>query len=388
MSRSRLKVRTSVAYWLHPVDIRTMPWQTSCYRKTFHFNFDARTSRGPIRQKDSVFLKLQSTSDPGLMGLGEAGPLAGLSPESLDQVWAELSAITPAMLGHWNPKDDPDAARLRSTWGLQLSSSSVFALETAALDVSGGGRRQLYQTPFLTGAPVPINGLIWMGGMDYMLQQVAIKFEQGFRCIKMKVGGMDFEKECDILQYIRRKYYRDDITIRLDANGGFKPDDALHKLQTLARWNIHSIEQPIAAGQPALLKELCEKSPIPIALDEELIGKDPAGAGEWLADIRPQYLILKPTLHGGLEASRRWIALADRLGIGWWITSALESNVGLNAIAQFVSQYDVKMPQGLGTGTLYDDNFESPLVVEKGQLRLDHRQPWTDDFFGERPAED
>jgi len=218
--------------------------------------------------------------------------------------------------------------------------------------------------------------LIWMGGLDFMLQQIEIKIKDGFRCLKLKVGGIDFEKECDVLQYIRRKYFRESITIRLDANGAFKPGEAIYKLIELSKYDVHSIEQPLKPGSPEMA-ELCRNSPIPIALDEELIGIDIRAEKEALLDrLRPGYIILKPTLHGGLHSCQEWIQLAESQNIGWWITSALESNVGLNAIAQFTAQYSINEPQGLGTGMLYSDNIESPLTVSKGFLSYDTDLSW------------
>ncbi|MBY0432571.1 MAG: o-succinylbenzoate synthase, partial [Cyclobacteriaceae bacterium] len=210
----------------------------------------------------------------------------------------------------------------------------------------------------------------------FMLQQVSIKVEEGFSCLKLKVGGLNFEKETDILQFIRRKYFRDTITIRLDANGAFKPDLAMFKLIECSQYDVHSIEQPLKAGS-LMLPELCRQSPIPIALDEELIGVTTKEEKLRLLDrIRPQYIILKPTLHGGLSGCEEWIALATEQKIGWWMTSALESNIGLNAIAQFTSNYPVSLPQGLGTGAIYTDNVPAPLEVVKGTLRHNSQENW------------
>ena len=209
-----------------------------------------------------------------------------------------------------------------------------------------------------------------------MLQQIEIKIQDGFRCIKLKVGGIDFEKECDILQYVRRKYFKLDIEIRLDANGALKPEDAYYKLKELSKFTIHSIEQPLKP-KSEFLPELCRTSPIPVALDEELIGIDTWASKDKLLDhSKPPYIILKPTLHGGLQSCAEWIEVAQARNIGWWLTSALESNVGLNAIAQFACNYSLNMPQGLGTGAIYDDNFEAPLKVDKGLLSYNGRQEW------------
>ncbi|MCX8489952.1 MAG: o-succinylbenzoate synthase, partial [Cyclobacteriaceae bacterium] len=249
-------------------------------------------------------------------------------------------------------------------------------IETALLDLSNRGERMLFKTDFLKGIPIPINGLVWIGGLDDMLQQIDIKIKDGFRCIKIKVGSLNFEKECDILQYIRRKYYREKIVVRLDANGAFKPEDAMFKLLDMSRFDIHSIEQPFKprAEETELL---CKQSPIPIAFDEELIGVNTVGERRRLLEtLRPAYIILKPSLHGGLFSCQEWIALAEELKIGWWMTSALESSVGLNAIAQFTSTYPINLPQGLGTGQIYENNIESPLTVQEGQISYNQLINW------------
>ena len=244
------------------------------------------------------------------------------------------------------------------------------------LDLDQGGRHIIFDNAFAKGQPIPINGLIWMGGLDFMLQQVEIKIRDGFRCIKLKVGGIDFEKDLDIVQYVRRKYFRDNIVVRLDANGAFKLEEALYKLKELSRFDIHSIEQPIKTGSKEL-PELCKDSPIPIALDEELIGVAVKEEKEKLLDrIKPRYIILKPSLHGGLFGCQEWIELAEARQIGWWITSALESNVGLNAISQFAANYPITLPQGLGTGEIYINNIPSPLKVDKGRLISNSAENW------------
>ncbi|HEY3402721.1 MAG TPA: o-succinylbenzoate synthase, partial [Ohtaekwangia sp.] len=223
---------------------------------------------------------------------------------------------------------------------------------------------------------IPINGLIWMGDLDFTMSQINQKISQGFTCIKLKVGGLDFDKECDVLQYIRKRYFRDDITIRLDANGALKADEVMFKLNELSKFKIDSIEQPLKPGHE-LLEELCRKSPIPIALDEELIGVElSADRQKLLERIKPQFIILKPSLHGGLSGSQEWISIAESLGIGWWITSALESNIGLNAICQFTKNYPIHIPQGLGTGGIYTNNIPSPLQVEQGLISLKNSEAW------------
>jgi len=329
-----------------------------------------------MKDRTSWFIKIFDDSDPDRFGIGEVAPLPGLSTELNPEFESDLEKF---VNGFQLPALTDNLQEIYSQFPLLHKKSSIlFAIETAILDLYNGGNRVVFKdSPFLQGKTIPINGLIWMGGMDFMLQQIEIKIRDGSRCIKLKVGGLDFEKECDVLQYVRRKYFRDNITIRLDANGAFKPEDALYKLTELTRFNIHSIEQPLKKGSE-YLPELCAKSPIPIALDEELLGVyDNAGRVSLLEKIKPQYVILKPSLHGGFQGSVDWIAEATKRNIGWWLTSSLESSVGLNALAQFVSRYHVEIPQGLGTGSIYDDNFFSPLEMNRnGELGLNSRDSW------------
>ena len=217
---------------------------------------------------------------------------------------------------------------------------------------------------------LPINGLVWMGDAAFMREQIQQKLEAGYSCLKLKIGSLDFDTELALLAEIRAVAGPDRLTLRVDANGAFAPADALAKLARLAAFHLHSIEQPIAAGQWPALAELCRTSPIPIALDEELIGlSNPARQEALLDEVRPAYIVLKPTLLGGHAATRRWIALAQNRHIGWWITSALESNIGLNAVAQLTGEYDVRgFAQGLGTGQLYHNNVAAPLHTDRGTL--------------------
>jgi O-succinylbenzoate synthase len=363
-----------------------MSLRATLHKKTFHFRFEARTSRGVMKDRVSWFIKIFDPSDPEKFGLGECAPLVGLSPELNENFETQLGALVQLFNDAGIAKACGTLDEVRGLIESKLSSfaamsSAVFALETAMLDLFNGSTRLIFRSSFTEGKPVPINGLIWMGGMDFMLQQIEIKIRDGFRCIKLKVGGLDFEKECDVLQYVRRKYFRDNITIRLDANGAFRPDDVLYKLNELSKFNVHSIEQPLKKGSE-LLPEICARSPIPIALDEELLGITNNGdRSALLKRVKPQFIILKPGLHGGLAASAAWIGEARKDNIGWWLTSALESNVGLNALAQFVGQYPIEIPQGLGTGELYDDNFQSPLEVSNhGNLGLNAREEWVIDL--------
>jgi o-succinylbenzoate synthase len=349
-----------------------MALQASYHKKTFQFNFKARTSRGLMREKTSWFIKVWDDTAPHIVGIGECGPLPGLSiddkPDFEQTLKETLDKLTSTQRQHTN------------TSTLQHISppgypSITFGLETALLDLQNGGKRVIFDNEFVKGKPIPINGLIWMGDLDFMLHQISDKVSQGFTCIKLKVGGLNFDKECDVLEYIRKRFFREELTIRLDANGAFKTDEVLFKLAELAKFKIHSIEQPIKPGLP-VMEELCKKSPIPIAFDEELIGIEGDEKMALLKRLMPAYIILKPTLHGGMQGCREWIAIAEQLGIGWWITSALESSIGLNAISQFTASYPLTMPQGLGTGAIYENNIASPLQVSRGHIRYDASKNW------------
>ena len=357
-----------------------MSLRATLVRKTFHFAFEARTSRGTMKDRTSWFLKLYDDKDEQTVGVGECAPLSGLSEEFNPGYEGRLETIVNLIndAGVSRPpstlSEIDEFARSKLNIG-PTDSSILFGLESGLLDLSNGGSRIIFRSGFIEGQPIPINGLIWMSGMDLTLQQIEIKIRDGFKCIKLKVGGLDFEKECDILQYVRRKYFRDNIIIRLDANGAFKWDDALYKLRELSKFTIHSIEQPIKRGSE-FLPELCSKSPIPVALDEELINVDTANRKGLLTRAAPKFLVLKPTIHGGFASVKHWIDLAGELGIGWWVTSSLESNIGLNAIAQFTAQYNPTLPQGLGTGMIYEDNFEGPLAVSGQNLVFNPRETW------------
>jgi o-succinylbenzoate synthase len=344
-------------------------------QKTFEFNFQARTSRGPMRDKTSWFIKLWDDATPGIVGLGECGPLPGLSIDARPDFDEVLHATLQKVMQTGTLQSLP------LTWVDQVVPAGfpaiTFGLETALLDWQHGGRRVIFDNAFVQGQSIPINGLIWMGNLDFMMEQINDKVAKGFNCIKLKVGGLDFDRECDVLRYIRQRYFREDLIIRLDANGAFKPEEALAKLEALAKFNIHSIEQPIKQGL-AELPQIVRQSPVPIALDEELIGVEGAARRALIERVKPAYIILKPTLHGGLSGCREWIAAAEEHGVGWWITSALESNIGLNAICQFTAEYSaaMSMPQGLGTGAIYTENIPSPLVVTQGAIQYDAAKAW------------
>lgn len=365
--------------------ISIMALVASVVKKTFHFNFRARTSRGSMTERDCWFVRIVESDNPNCFGIGEAAPLAGLSLEFDDnyekKLYEFVSQFNGAKVSLQHFRNTDLSALSKKLSGLIPAlgkfPSVLFAFETALLDLGNGGSRMIFDNGFLKGKPIAINGLIWMSGLDMMLQQIEIKIQEGFNCIKLKVGGIDFEKECDILQYVRRKYFKMDIDIRLDANGAFKLEEVDYKLGQLAKFDIHSIEQPIKAGLTEL-KDLNKRSPIPIALDEELIGINTFEEKKALLNrIEPSFIVLKPSLHGALSGCKEWISLAEEFGIGWWMTSALESNIGLNAIAQFTANYDNSLHQGLGTGKIYEDNFESPMTVKSGNLSYSEGIDWT-----------
>ena len=345
-----------------------------------HFKFEAGTSRGVLKEKTTYFLKAFENDFPQVVGWGEAAPLPNLSIDDIPDFESRMSDFCNHLSGIELIKSEEEILNWVSTAIPDRFPSIRFAFETALLDLMRGGKKRVFENPFFEkNVPIPINGLIWMGKRDFMLEQIDKKLEEGYTCIKMKIGAIDFDQECALLDYIRTRYSSDEIVLRVDANGAFDPGSAMDKLQRLSTYDLHSIEQPIKAGQIRNMAELCQSSPLAIALDEELIGVN--GIEEkrkLLKSILPQYIILKPTLLGGISSSREWIDLAEAMKISWWITSALESNIGLNAIAQFTSTYSVTMPQGLGTGQLYYDNIDSPLTIENGHLLYDKRIGWGD----------
>ena len=331
--------------------------------RTLHFKQPAGTSRGIYTTRRSWFLEMTSSDLPGIKGIGECAPLPDLSCDARPEYEQTLNAI----------------CRMTEQTGcinynmLRPYPSMLFGLETALLDLKNGGRHMLFDTPFTRGEEgITINGLVWMGRYDEMLARLEEKMKAGFRCVKLKIGAIDFEHELDLVRHIRSAFGKEQIELRVDANGGFSFGDALEKLDCLARYDIHSIEQPIRQHQWPQMAELCQETPIPIALDEELIGINLKAMKEEMLDtIRPQYIILKPSLHGGMYGTREWIALARERCIGSWITSALESNIGLNAIAQLASDIygpAITMPQGLGTGQLFTDNIPMPLEIRGDKL--------------------
>ncbi len=302
--------------------------------------------------KDSYVILLRDTDNPERYGIGECALFRGLSAEDSE----DYERLLKQACSH--PLDLPPVSSIR------------FGFESAFADMNKGGRQRLEETPFTVGeTSITINGLVWMGDKTTMRKRIAQKLDQGFRCIKLKIGGIKFDDEIELLKEIRQNFSSTEIELRLDANGAFDSEHASEKLDRLAKFEIHSIEQPIKPSQWEKLARICEQSPIPIALDEELIGYNSDSTKISILDtIRPSYVILKPSLCGGFKEADRWIALSEERGIGWWATSALESNIGLNAIAQWVSKYNPSLPQGLGTGGLYLHNFHCPLILEGDRL--------------------
>lgn len=339
-------------------------------RAIFHkyildFKQASGTSRGILRSKETYFIRLHKD---GQEGIGECGLFRGLSADDVPDYEEKLQWVC----NHIQRGEEALLSELRAYPSIQ------FGLEQAFLSLKCEKSFELFQTPFSqNNAPIPINGLIWMGDSGFMQRQIEEKLALGFTTIKLKIGAIDFEKECKLLAGIRSQFSAEEIELRVDANGAFTPENALEKLKRLSEFELHSIEQPIKQGQLKEMQDLCKTTPLPIALDEELIGVfEKEDKFSLLETIRPQYIILKPSLVGGIQGSNEWIAYAEQLGVGWWITSALESNIGLNAIAQWTSSLDVTMPQGLGTGGLFVNNIPAPLRVEEGGLYYDAHKDW------------
>ena len=335
--------------------------------RVLHFKQPAGTSRGVYTTRKIWLIHL---SDGQREGVGECAPLPDLSCDAGPDYREALEKVCAEFCRQGHNGDSPQCV-LSMIPELRDYPSMLFGLETALLNLERGDR--LFDTAFSRGeAGIPINGLVWMGSYEEMLQRMEQKLEMGFRCVKLKIGAIDFNKELDLVKRIRERFSFHEVELRLDANGAFPFEEALYKLELLSQYAIHSIEQPIKAGQWAYMAELCRESPLPIALDEELIGvNDPEMKHHMLNVIKPRYIILKPSLHGGMQGCREWISTAKEQGIGSWITSALESNIGLNAIAQFASGVygdAIRMPQGLGTGQLFTDNIDMGLVIRGDRL--------------------
>lgn len=336
-----------------------MSYHIQIIPRLFHFKQPAGTSRGTYTTRKSWFLYLTSDEIPGRTGIGECAPLPALSCDDRP----DYEQILASACRRFEQQGRLDTEALRPY------PSILFGLETALRHYEAGSLA-LWDTPFSRGeAGIPINGLIWMGDYKKMLEQIEAKMQSGFRCIKLKIGAINFDEELALLHHIRAHFSAQEIELRVDANGAFSPSDALDKLYRLAELDLHSIEQPIRAGQWEEMARLTAATPLPIALDEELIGcNTPENKKRLLETIRPQYIILKPSLHGGISGGEEWIAEAGRQQIDWWITSALESNIGLNAIAHWCATFNNPLPQGLGTGMLFTDNVEMPLIIRRDCL--------------------
>ena len=341
--------------------------------RVLHFKQPAGTSRGVYHTRQVWYLLLTDTAS-GRYGVGECAPLPDLSCDARPDYEQVLAGIC----------RDFEAQGTIDYEALRPYPSILFGLETALLHLQAGSVR-FFPTPFAAGEEgIPINGLIWMGNFEEMSRRLEEKMRLGFRCIKLKIGAIDFDREVELLARVRQRFSPQEVELRVDANGAFAPADACRKLEILSRFHLHSIEQPIRAGQWKEMAALCADAPFPIALDEELIGvNDPARKAELLDTIRPQYIILKPSLHGGLHGAKEWTDLATARGIGSWVTSALETNVGLNAIAQWTATLHPRMPQGLGTGLLFTDNVDYPLHIEGDCLwcRGEGKEPELLDFL-------
>lgn len=331
-------------------------------RRVFHFKQPAGTSRGVYTERCSWLIRLASVDKPGVVGVGECAPLPDLSCDAIPGYDAKLASLL---------DDFADRGEVcHSLW--QDYPSMLFGIETALLHLNSGSLA-FFNTAFSRGEEgIPINGLVWMGTFEEMQKRIEEKLEQGFTCVKLKVGAIGFEQELALVKSIRSRFSVDCLQLRLDANGGFGVDDVMEKLETLARYGIHSIEQPIRQGQWEAMSYICRNTPIPIGFDEELIGcNDTDSRKRLVKTLKPQYLVLKPSLHGGMGGVGEWVRLGQESGIQSWITSALESNVGLNAIAQLAACLygpNVKMAQGLGTGQLFSDNIPMPIHIKGSRL--------------------
>ena len=336
------------------------------YKKyTLNFKNPSGTSRGVLRTKETWFIILELNTK---LGIGETGLFRGLSIDDVPNYEEKLKWVC----ANINLGLDTLLLEVFEYPSIQ------FGLEQAFLSLAAAHKFELFPSKFTVGEEhIAINGLVWMGDQQFMKNQIQEKLKTGFSCIKMKIGAIDFNAEIALLKSIRKEFSATEITLRVDANGAFKPADALEKLKVLSDLEIHSIEQPIKQGQIEQMAELCANTPLPIALDEELIGVFTSVAKQKLLEtIQPQFIILKPSLIGGFKGSKEWIRIAKDNHIDWWITSALESNVGLNAIAQFTHTLNNHLPQGLGTGGLFTNNIESPLEVKNGRLQYNNAINW------------
>ena len=343
--------------------------KASFFPYRLEFKQASGTSRGILKTKETWFIKIE---DEHATGFGECGMFRGLSCDDRPDFESKLKWVCHHI----------DLGLEQLLIELIDFPSIQFGLEMAFLDLLSDSSNVLFPSKFTSGkASIPINGLIWMGDEQFMKSQIRSKIDAGFDCLKIKIGAIDFDTELSLIKAIRKEYDVETIELRVDANGAFSPLEAMEKLKRLSDFNLHSIEQPIRQGQYDAMAELCAHAPLPIALDEELIGiHDVTKRGLLLQTINPQYIILKPTLIGGFSGSQSWIDIAEKQSVDWWITSALESNIGMNAIAKWTYQLNVNRPQGLGTGALYTNNIEAPLKIDNGRLIYAPSEKWIINF--------
>lgn len=336
--------------------------------RTLQPRFELGTSKGPINARTVWYLLAWETDRPDVVGIGEAALFPGHSKEFPADVKTKLIELC---------ADTSDWQR-RLTTDLVDVPSVRFAVEQCLRDLDVSGTKQLFPSAFTLGQrSIPINGLVWMGDKATMKQRIREQIEKGFTTVKMKIGAIGIDDELELLRSVRAEFDANTITLRVDANGAFNARQAPDILKRLADLEVHSIEQPIAPGLYEIMAELCERSPVPIALDEDLIGLNTRDAKVDLLDnVKPPYIVIKPSLVGGWAATQEWIDLAKARNINWWITSALESSIGLNAIAQYTATLNVQLPQGLGTGGVYTNNIPSPLLAERGALHFRPEVGW------------
>ena len=337
----------------------------TCHKYNLKFKRPSGTSRGVLTEKETWFIQI---FDEARTGVGECGILRSLSYDDRPDYEQKLNWVCENIkLGEevlWN--------------ALREFPSIQFGVEMAFKSLRAKDKFLLFPSEFTEGKNgMSINGLVWMGEKDFMKKQISEKIDAGFNCIKLKIGAIDFAAEIELLKQIRTNFSADEIEIRVDANGAFKPSEAFQKLEALSKLKIHSIEQPIKQGQIEEMRKLCLQTPLPIALDEELIGLTTVTEKRDLIQIlQPQYAIFKPSLIGGFRGTMEWLEICEKQEVNWWITSALESNVGLNAISQWTFTLNPELPQGLGTGGLYTNNFESPLEVQHGEIKYNPSKKW------------
>ena len=391
MRKKKLNTQHSTLNTQHSIKV----YKIEISERTLHFKQPAGTSRGVYTTRHSYYLTLTSDEMPEVEGVGECATLPDLSCDAKPEYEMTLRQVCQMVEQMGRIPYDMIRAYPSITFGLETAFASFFdaakkklgtmnlsegktsveILKEAGISVPMGMENlvDLFDSPFGRGEEgITINGLVWMGTYEEMLARLEEKLQAGFHCVKLKIGAIDFFKELDLIKRIRDVYTKEQVELRVDANGGFLPENAMSQLEALAKYDIHSIEQPVKQHQWPKMAQLCRETPLPIALDEELIGVNVRSMKQALLDtIRPQYIILKPSLHGGIYGCNEWIELANQRGIGSWITSALESNIGLNAIAHYAAKVygpDVQMPQGLGTGQLFTDNIPMPLEIRGDKL--------------------